>query len=174
MSPAEARETVHATCLVLGEDGILIRGEPGAGKSSLALRLLDEADSAGRHARLVGDDRVTVERRHGRLIAHPHPALIGMIEIRGLGPCRLAHHAPAARLSLIVDLVETLPRLPPHSSASATILAVALPRLALERRQPLSYLICEALTALRQETPQGIVSSRSHSSARLLGGGVAL
>ena len=52
---------LHATCVALdGRDGplsVLLRGPPGAGKSDLALRLID------RGARLIADDQceVTIE-----------------------------------------------------------------------------------------------------------------
>ena len=33
---------IHATGLVLGEIGLILRGPPGAGKSLLALELIDQ------------------------------------------------------------------------------------------------------------------------------------
>ena len=50
---------LHATCIELGATGVLMLGASGSGKSDLALRLID------RGARLVGDDRLLVERRDG-------------------------------------------------------------------------------------------------------------
>ncbi|MET0257501.1 MAG: HPr kinase/phosphatase C-terminal domain-containing protein [Methylobacterium sp.] len=154
----------HATCLVLAEAGVLIRGAAGAGKSTLCLELLDHADSTGTHARLVGDDRVHLTLRHGRIVARGHPAVAGLVEIRGLGIRRLAHVAPAAVIRLVVDLVEDAPRLPPRPPEPALILGVALPRLRLERLQPRAYVIRQALAAMQQD---GIVSSRTHSAALL-------
>ena len=54
---------VHATCIRLGEHGILLTGAPGCGKSDLALRLID------RGAKLVSDDYTFVRRTEGRLLA---------------------------------------------------------------------------------------------------------
>ena len=52
-----AAETVHATCVVIDEGGVLIRGAPAAGKSTLARELVAIALLQGRFARLVSDDR---------------------------------------------------------------------------------------------------------------------
>lgn len=125
--------TVHATCLVLGEAGILIRGESGAGKSSLALALLDRARQEGGYGALVGDDRIGLTRHHGRIVARGHPALRGLIEIRGMGLVRASPLADAAVIRLVVDLVGTLPRLPDTPLDPVDILGVAIRRIMLDR-----------------------------------------
>lgn len=56
-------ETLHATSVSIGGRAILIEGVSGAGKSDLALRLID------RGAVLVSDDYSIVERRNGQIIA---------------------------------------------------------------------------------------------------------
>jgi HPr kinase/phosphorylase len=155
------RETVHASCVLLDEAGVLIRGPSGSGKSALCLALLDRFFLEGRHARLVGDDRIRLAAHHGRLVARPHPALAGWIEIRGLGPRRLAAHAPAAVVRLVVDLVAVAERLP-EAEDTALLLGVAVPRLALEPRHPREYLIREALGAG--------VAMRTHPAALVPGG----
>ena len=164
-APDVPRETVHASCVLLGEAGVLVRGAAGAGKSSLCLALLDRAALEGRHARLVGDDRIRIEARHGRLVARPHPALAGLVEIRGHGIRRLAAFAEAAVLRLVVDLVEAGERLPAAAPATACLLGLALPRLALERHQPREYLIREAL---REAGADG-VAMRTHPAALVPG-----
>ncbi|HEX8418300.1 MAG TPA: hypothetical protein VF641_11945 [Methylobacterium sp.] len=126
-------ETVHGTCIVLQEAGVLIRGAAGSGKSALALALLDRAAQGGLHASVVGDDRVRLVRHAGRLVARPHPALPGLIEVRGLGIFRTRTQLDAAVVRLIVDLVEASPRLPDPSGAEADLLGVALPRLQIDR-----------------------------------------
>ncbi|WP_349369764.1 HPr kinase/phosphatase C-terminal domain-containing protein [Salinarimonas sp.] len=129
-TPVASEETTfHATCVVVGEAGILIRGPSGAGKSRLALEILDAARLRGLHARLVGDDRVRVAHRHGRLVARPHPVLAGRIERRGLGILAVTHQE-AAVLRLVIDRDATPPpRLPDAEALDATILRVRLPRL---------------------------------------------
>ena len=78
--------TVHASAVLVGARAVLIRGPSGAGKSRLALDLIAAA-AAGRlrFARLVGDDRVHLEKSGGRLLVRPAAALAGLIELRGTG-----------------------------------------------------------------------------------------
>jgi serine kinase of HPr protein (carbohydrate metabolism regulator) len=121
---------LHACCILLGEAGVLIRGASGAGKSSLARRLVSARCLAGGFAALVADDRVVVTRHHGRLVARPHPALAGLWEHRGIG-IRAASHEGAAVLRLVLDLTaETAPRMPAAADLETTLLGVALPRVA--------------------------------------------
>ncbi len=103
---------VHASCVVLGEDGILIRGPAGSGKSTLVRDLIRLGAISGVFAALVGDDRVALTLRHGRLVAAPHPALAGLLEIRGLGLQPVDATMPSAVLRLVVDLAETAPGCP--------------------------------------------------------------
>ena len=56
---------VHASALVVGEAGVLIRGPSGSGKSSLALALLALADNRRSFVRLIGDDRYRSARKQG-------------------------------------------------------------------------------------------------------------
>jgi hypothetical protein len=129
---------IHATALAIGEAGILIRGPSGAGKSRLALELIAEATRNGLFARLVGDDRIALAARGGRLIAHGHAAIAGQIESRGEGILDLGYE-PAAVIRLILDLggegAAAPPRLPSaHSKTS--LCAVDLPLLCLEGPGP--------------------------------------
>ena len=118
----------HATALVIGETGLLILGESGAGKSALADRLIAEAEPRGLFAALVGDDRVAVTPRHGRLIASGHPDIAGQIERRGegIGPVR---HVASAMLGLII-LLENAPERWPET-AFLTLEGLSLPVLRL-------------------------------------------
>lgn len=119
--------TVHATCVVIGEAGILIRGRSGAGKSTLGLRLIATAFGRDRFAALVADDRVALAARGGRLVARPVTPLAGWLEVRGSGIVRLAHE-PACRVRLVVDLMDDPARLPDPDGLTAEILGVRLPR----------------------------------------------
>ena len=76
--------------------GVLIEGPPGAGKSDLALRALEQGFS------LVADDRVLLWTSAGRLFGRAPDTLRGLLEVRGLqvigGPALpLAEVALAAR-----------------------------------------------------------------------------
>ena len=119
--------TLHASCVLVGETGILIRGESGAGKSRLVAELLVEARQLGWFARLIADDRVHVEARHGRLLARAVAPLVGALEVRGLGIVQLAHE-PAALVRLLIEASpERGPRLPEASERETSIEGVRLP-----------------------------------------------
>lgn len=96
--------SIHASAVVVGESGILIRGASGAGKSSLALGLIAAAERSGRFARLVGDDRIELRRCGGRLIARGHARIGGKVERRGQGILEMDYE-PAAVARLVVDLL---------------------------------------------------------------------
>ena len=118
---------IHATCVALPNGGVLLRGDPGAGKSDLALRLIDGG------ARLVADDRTDLMREGDLLIARAPASIAGLIEARGLGILRLPPERLAAEAAvvLIVDLVDaaTVERLP--EAGREDLLGVSLRRVAL-------------------------------------------
>ena len=130
--PADDALFVHATCVVIGEAGALIRGASGAGKSRLAQALIAEGAARGLFARLVADDRVALSLRHGRVIARPHWRAAGLIEERGAGVMRQAHE-PAVVLRLVVDCAVEIERCPAAEALRADIRGVDLPRVALAR-----------------------------------------
>ena len=96
---------IHASCVAIGHKGVLILGDSGAGKSDLALRLIDDG------ARLVCDDRAELYLANGGLCARAPKSIAGLIEVRGLGlialPCR-----KTVRLALTVKLGAMAKRLP--------------------------------------------------------------
>ncbi|MEJ1970661.1 MAG: HPr kinase/phosphatase C-terminal domain-containing protein [Rhizomicrobium sp.] len=96
---------IHATCVRLGRDGVLLTGRSGSGKSDLALRLI------GLGAVLVADDRVLLSVAHGRLVAAAPAAIAGLLEVRGVGIVPMKHAAQAP-IALVVDLEGTVERLP--------------------------------------------------------------
>jgi HPr kinase/phosphorylase len=131
-------ETIHADALIIGEAGVLLRGASGSGKSTLALDLLDYAQTKDAFARLIGDDRLLLAERNGRLIARPHPAIAGAIEVRGLGVVKTPYEA-AGVIRLVVDLFDPSsrpPRYPSDGSLRTQICGVDLPRLWIEARDP--------------------------------------
>jgi serine kinase of HPr protein (carbohydrate metabolism regulator) len=134
-----APSAVHATAVAIGEAGVLIRGVSGAGKSRLALAILAEAGRKGLFARLICDDRVRLSLAGGRLLAHAHPAIAGMIEGRGEGILAMAHEASAV-VRAVVDLVDSQaglpPRLPDSGEKTTEIGGISLPRLSLCQNRP--------------------------------------
>ena len=125
-----AGPTIHASAILVGARALLIRGPAGAGKSRLALALLQAAERGVLpFARLVADDRAHVEAAHGRLLVRPAEALAGLIEVRGLGIRRLPHE-PLAVVGLLVELgLAAAERLPEEANQQAEIEGVKLPRL---------------------------------------------
>jgi serine kinase of HPr protein (carbohydrate metabolism regulator) len=109
----------HATALVLGDRGVLIRGRAGAGKTTLALALVEMCRAKGRFARLVSDDQVLLEARGGRLVCRAPESIAGLAEYRGMGPGRVEFE-PGMVVDLVVDLVErgSAPRYPERETVT--------------------------------------------------------
>ncbi len=99
---------------------ILLRGASGAGKSDLALRLIDDG------ARLLADDQVVIRQNGEFLTARAPETIAGLLEVRGVGPVVL----PALEdgcLIAVIDLVgrDDVERLP--QPASVELESVELP-----------------------------------------------
>ncbi|WP_420477907.1 HPr kinase/phosphorylase [Brevundimonas sp. FT23028] len=103
-----------------------LQGRSGAGKSDLALRLMD------RGWRLVADDYAHVFASGGRLFARAPDAIRGRIEVRGVGilPARELEIAPV--LLAVVLTHEPVERLP--EPETMVISGVSLPVLRLDPR----------------------------------------
>ena len=129
-------ETIHASAVKIGDIGILILGASGAGKSALALDLIDQCQLRGVHANLIGDDRIVLTRRAGQIFASPAPPLAGLIEVRGSG-IHVMDHVCEAALHLAVRLVERPEalRMPPQDSTEV-LPGIFLPLLVLPQGQP--------------------------------------
>jgi HPr kinase/phosphorylase len=128
MTPPPA--SVHASAVCVGEQAILIRGASGAGKSRLALDLILAGRTGAIAAtKLIGDDRVRLDTRNGRVWVSGVPELKGMIEIRGLG-IRRCDFTPEAQVALVVDLAASdAERLPPPERLRTLISGIELPRI---------------------------------------------
>ena len=122
------RQPLHGTVAArwtpgVGWRAVLIIGEPAAGKSDLALRLI------GRGWRLVTDDYAHVRASGGALYAVAPETISGRIEVRGVGIVGVGALGPV-RLALALELtggpVERLPE-----PESLMVEGVALPVLRL-------------------------------------------
>ncbi|HEV2548387.1 MAG TPA: serine/threonine protein kinase [Stellaceae bacterium] len=144
---------VHGTSVALDGAGVLLRGPAGAGKSDLALRLID----AG--AALVADDQTEL-RRTGMGLRMSAPATIaGLLEVRGLGILRVPS-VPSTILRLVVTLVpsEAIERLP--EPRHCVLLDCAIPEITLAPFE--ASAVAKLRLALRAaDAGAGLVSSAS-------------
>jgi HPr kinase/phosphorylase len=123
---------IHGTCLAIGDEGVLLLGKPGSGKSDLALRLIDAPGTGlsgiDRRARLVADDQVAIRKDGGRLVASAPAALSGKLEIRGLGIAALPVMGEAAlRLAVRLTPAAEIERLPDLARSRMEILGITIP-----------------------------------------------
>jgi HPr kinase/phosphorylase len=93
---------IHASAVKIGDRALVILGASKAGKSSLALALI-EGSTVERPVTLIGDDRIILSRRDGNVCVSPHPRIAGMIEKRGYGIISTPYTLNVT-LAAIVDL----------------------------------------------------------------------
>jgi hypothetical protein len=117
---------IHGTCVAIDGKGILLRGVSGAGKSDLAFRLIQ----GPLRAHLVADDQVGLTDKAGQVFAFAPAALIGLLELRGLGLMVMPTVAHV-QLVMVIDLVPryAVSRFP--SARSVWLCGIELPLLAL-------------------------------------------
>ena len=120
-------EIVHASCVAIGGRAVLLAGRPGAGKSDLALRLID------RGAALVSDDYTELRCVGGTLLAQAPATIAGKIEVRGIGIVELP-----ATAGVPVCLHADLDRVPERLPEEATIRLAGhdIPQIALTALEP--------------------------------------
>lgn len=138
--PSVSSETLHASCVAKDGRAILIGGKSGAGKSDLALRLID------RGAVLVSDDYTVVRRINGTLEARPPATIQGKIEVRGLGILELPYDEDV-RVGLFVDLERAVERLPLEKYV-VRIAGVDVPSVAVNGLEPSAPIKVEAALRL--------------------------
>jgi serine kinase of HPr protein (carbohydrate metabolism regulator) len=122
--PRISAETLHASTVALEGRAVVIMGPSAAGKSDLALRLLDRGFT------LVSDDRTVVKRDGDRLIASAPPNIAGKLEIRGIGIVEMetVNDVPIA---LLVELTSEIQRLP-DENRERPVLGIKLPLISID------------------------------------------
>ena len=110
-NPAPEPVTTHGTCIALScaghTAGVLLQGPSGTGKSSLALRLIDQPGfGAGSTdpicGHLVSDDQVVLEDVKGVLTATAPSAIEGLLEVRGIGIIKVATMQEPASVEMVI------------------------------------------------------------------------
>jgi serine kinase of HPr protein (carbohydrate metabolism regulator) len=152
-----SRTNIHATGLVLGKAGLILRGVSGAGKSLLALELIDEWEARGLPAKLVSDDRIEIEAGSAGIVMHAPANIAGLIELRGRGIVERPFVRKAA-LHLVVDLIDDVERMVEEDQLVTTLEGVTLARCPVPRAGKVDsrhqlLLIREAVRAL-SATPE--------------------
>jgi len=142
----------HGTGILIGDHGILITGVSGAGKSLLALDLIEQAQLRGEQGLLISDDRVLLSTDEDGLVMEPPATIEGMIELRGRGIIRLPY-AKKAHVHLVVDLVDKEERLLEESELTTNINGIFVPRCPVPHRGLIDglhqrFLVHAALRAL--------------------------
>ena len=128
---------IHATCVAISDFGVLITGKPGAGKSELALRLLDEPGygigPTILETLLVADDQVALSMSEGGLLAAAPENIKGLLEVRGLGIIS-APFIDTIEIALVLELAnaEEIERMPSAHALQREILGISLPCMKLD------------------------------------------
>lgn len=117
--------TLHATSVALDDRAVLISGEPGSGKSDLALRIIE----AG--GQLISDDYTNLMKKGDHLIASPPPKIAGRMEVRGVGIIEIAYQS-GVQVALVIQLTDRteIERLP--EEASTELEGVRIPEIRLD------------------------------------------
>lgn len=104
MTPEQEKSGLYATTVQLQGRGVMLMGKSGAGKTELALTLVERAMARHEQASLVADDRTLLHVEGVRLIASVPQILAGGVEIRGAGLFTVAY-VKQTPLDLVVMLV---------------------------------------------------------------------
>ncbi len=164
--PATTSSNVHGTCVALScadrSTGVLLLGESGSGKSSLALRLIDQPGfGAGSTApivgRLVSDDQVLLTQRDGQLTATAPDSIKGLLEVRGMGIIKVQTAISPVRVELVVaHAITTQPDRVPEPEVME-LAGLALPLHKVDFSKPAATAQVRILAQIRW----GLASSRN-------------
>ena len=88
---------IHSTSVVIDDNGVLILGDSGSGKSDLALRLIDSG------ATLISDDISICRKNLNNIYLYCPPETKGLLEVREIGIITVPF-VERIRLRLVVNL----------------------------------------------------------------------
>lgn len=128
------KQNIHGTGLVFDGCGVLIRGESGAGKSLLALNLIEFALANSTNALLVGDDRIDLFCRTNKLFMSGPETLRGKIELFGFGIIERPF-VETSPINLVVDIIPDILRMPEERETTISMLGMQLARCPVAKTQ---------------------------------------
>lgn len=126
MTSRLSSETLHASTVAIDGRAVVITGLSGAGKSDLALQLIDRGFT------LVADDQTIVQKRGDRLYASPPATIRGKLEVRGLGIMTMPVVDQCA-VALVVELASEIQRFP-RESQERLICGLSVPLISIDAR----------------------------------------
>ena len=88
---------IHSTSVVIDDNGVLILGDSGSGKSDLALRLIDNG------ATLISDDISICRKNSNNIYLYCPPEIKGLLEVREIGIITVPF-VESIKLRLVVNL----------------------------------------------------------------------
>ena len=114
---------IHSTSVVIDDNGVLILGDSGSGKSDLALRLIDNG------APLISDDISICRKNSNNIYLYCPPEIKGLLEVREIGIITVPF-VERIKLRLVVNLKSNNERFPKDSSFR--ILGIKIPIINIE------------------------------------------
>ena len=115
---------IHSTSVVIDDNGVLILGDSGSGKSDLALRLIDNG------ATLISDDVSICRKNSNNIYLYCPPEIKGLLEVREIGIITVPF-VERIKLRLVVNLKSNNNERFPKDS-SFRILGIKIPIINIE------------------------------------------
>ena len=136
---------VHSSAVVLDDNGVLIMGDSGSGKSDLALRLIDNG------ATLISDDVSICKKKFNDVYLFCPPETKGLLEVRDIGIVTVPF-VEQIKLRLVVKLTVSQANRLPNKNNFFKILGIKYPLLKIDGRNSSSVVkIKVKLNEIREE-----------------------
>ncbi|MEE2694817.1 MAG: HPr kinase/phosphatase C-terminal domain-containing protein [Pseudomonadota bacterium] len=119
---------LHSTAVVLDDNGVLIIGESGSGKSDLALRLIDGG------ATLISDDITICKKKNDKVYLSSPIETKGLLEVREVGIITVPF-VNGIKLKMVVRLTEKNLNRNPNKNFTR-VLGVRVPLLLINGKSP--------------------------------------
>lgn len=121
---------LHATSVAIEDNGVAIFGDPGSGKSDLALRLIDSG------ATLISDDITVFSKLEKNISLFGIENTKGLLEVREVGIITVPY-VEGIKLKLVVRLTDkVIERIPKKNQIN--LLGLKFPKLEINGKNPSS------------------------------------